>query len=131
MKLLAFGIGLAIAIFGAAGIFFPTGLTWIANHVVTSGAFYVIAAIRIGFGLVLISVAADSRAPKAIRVLGYLIVISGITAAVVGLVGIGQAHQIIDWWIEQGAGVTRLTSVLVLALGGFVAYACAPVPRAG
>jgi hypothetical protein len=131
VKLLAFGIGLAIAIFGAAGIFFPTGLTWIANHVVTSGAFYVIAAIRIGFGLVLISVAADSRAPKAIRVLGYLIVISGITAAVVGLVGIGQAHQIIDWWIEQGAGVTRLTSVLVLALGGFVAYACAPVPRAG
>ena len=130
MKLLAFGIGLAIAIFGAAGIFFPTGLTWIANHVVTSGAFYVIAAIRIGFGLVLISVAADSRAPKAIRVLGYLIVISGITAAVVGLVGIGQAHQIIDWWIEQGTGVTRLTSVLVLALGGFVAYACAPVPQA-
>jgi hypothetical protein len=129
VKLLAFGIGLAIAIFGAAGIFFPTGLTWIANHVVTSGAFYVIAAIRIGFGLVLISVAADSRAPKAIRVLGYLIVISGITAAVVGLVGIGQAHQIIDWWIEQGSGVTRLTSVLVLALGGFVAYACAPVPQ--
>jgi len=129
VKLLAFGIGLAIAIFGAAGIFFPTGLTWIANHAVTSGAFYVIAAIRIGFGLVLISVAADSRAPKAIRVLGYLIVISGITAAVIGLVGIGQAHQIIDWWIEQGTGVTRLTSVLVLALGGFVAYACAPVPQ--
>jgi len=129
VKLLAFAIGLAIAIFGAAGIIFPSGLTWIANHWLTSGAFYAIGAVRVTIGVVLIAVARESRAPKALRVLGYVILIAGITAALVGLLGIGQAHDMIDWWIRQGTGLVRLTSLLVLALGGFVAYACAPVPR--
>jgi hypothetical protein len=129
VKLLAFGIGLAIAIFGAAGIFYPTGLTWIANHLVTAGAFYVVAVLRVGIGLVLISAARESRMPRAIRALGYLVVISGIVTAVVALVGMGQAHDIIAWFIQQGTGLTRITAVLVLALGGFVAYACAPVPE--
>jgi len=35
-----------------------------------------------------------------------------------------------EWWMRQGDGVIRLTAVLVLALGGFVAYACAPTRRA-
>src|SRR6476661_4936000 len=100
MKLLAFGIGLAIAIFGAAGIFYPTGLTWIANHLVTAGTFYVVAVLRVGIGLVLISVARESRMPRAIRALGYLILISGIVTALVALVGMGHAHDIIAWFIQ-------------------------------
>jgi len=35
-----------------------------------------------------------------------------------------------EWWMRQGDGVIRLTAVLVLALGDFVAYACAPTRRA-
>jgi hypothetical protein len=126
---LAFSIGLAIAIFGAAGILFPSGLTWIANHWVTSGAFYAFAAVRVAIGVVLISVARESRAPKALMVLGYVVLVAGITTALVGALAIGRAHDLIDWWIRLGTGAVRLTSILVLALGGFVAYACAPVPR--
>jgi hypothetical protein len=47
-------------------------LVWIAQQFVTSDAFYVIATVRIAFGLVLISGASASRAPKALRVLGYV-----------------------------------------------------------
>ena len=43
-----------------------------------------------------------------------------------GLLGIERARAIIEWWLQQGSGVVRLTGVLVLALGGFVAFACAP-----
>jgi hypothetical protein len=96
---------------------------------VTSGAFYAVGAVRVTIGVVLISVARESRAPKALRALGCVTLIAGITAALVGLLGIGRAHDMIDWWIRQGTGLVRLTSLLVLALGGFVAYACAPVPR--
>jgi hypothetical protein len=78
--------------------------------------------------VILISMAAASRVPKALSVLGYIIVILGIMTALTGFVAIGQARSVIEWWLEQGPGIVRLTGILVLALGGFVAYACAPNP---
>jgi hypothetical protein len=130
VKTLAFVFGLCISAVGAVGILLPSGLVWLAQQFVTSAAFYVIAAVRIAFGLILISVASTSRAPKALRVLGYVILILGITTAFTGLVAIGRARGAIEWWLQQGSGVFRLTAVLVLALGGFVAYSCAPTRRA-
>jgi hypothetical protein len=130
VKTLAFGVALVIMAIGTVGILVPSGLVWIAQHSLTSGAFYVIATIRVAFGLILISVASASRAPKTLRILGYLILISGVTTALTGLVAIERARVIIEWWSQQGPSVLRLTGVPVLALGGFVAYACAPVRRA-
>ena len=129
LKNLAFVVGLCIVAVGGVGILAPSGLVWIAQHFVTSGVFYLIASVRVAFGLVLISAASASRAPTAVRVLGYVILIAGITTALTGLLAIGRARSIIDWWLQQGLGVVRLTGVLVLALGGFVAYACAPARR--
>ena len=129
MKTLAFVFGLCIVTVGAIGILVPSFLVWIAQHFVTSGAFFVLAAVRVAFGLVLISVASVSRAPRTLRVLGYLIVIAGITTALTGLVAMDRARAIVEWWLQQGSGVVRLTGVVVLAGGGFVAYACAPARR--
>jgi hypothetical protein len=108
----------------------PSGIVWLAQHFVTSGAFYVIASIRIAFGLVLISVASASRAPKALRALCCGILILGITTALTGLVAIERARSIIEWRLQQGSSLVRLTSGLLLARGGFVAYACASARRA-
>jgi hypothetical protein len=130
VKTLAFAVGLGISAVGAVGILAPSGLVWLARLFVTSGAFYSIATIRIVCGLLLISVASASRAPKALRVVGSVIVLLGIATALTGLVAIERARGAIDWWLQQGSGVLRLTGVLVLALGGFVAYACAPARRA-
>jgi hypothetical protein len=130
VKTVAFVIGLFVATVGVVGIIAPSGLVWIAEHSVTSGAFYVIATVRVAFGLILIWVASVSRAPKTLRVLGYFILIAGITTAATGLMAIGRAHAIIEWWLRQGSGVVRLTGIPVLGLGGFVAYACAPARRA-
>ncbi len=130
MKTLAFVIGLLIGAVGAVSVIAPSGLVWIAENSVTSGVFYAVATVRIAFGLVLISVASVSRAPKTLRVLGSLIVIAGIMTALTGLVAIERAHTMIDWWVRQGFGVVRLTGIALLGLGGFVAYACAPSRRA-
>ena len=130
MKNLAFVFALLMLVLAVAGIVAPAGLVWIAQHTVTSGAYYVIAAVRVAFGLVLISAASASRAPKALRILGYVIVVAGIATALVGLMAMEQAHAIIDWWVQQGSALVRLSAVMVLALAGFVAYACAPARRA-
>jgi hypothetical protein len=103
---------------------------WIAHHFTTSGAFYVIAIVRVAFGLVLISAAAASRTPKFLRVAGYIIVVAGIATALVGLFDVGSARAIIAWWLQQGSAVIRLTGIPITVLGGFVAYACAPIRRA-
>ena len=130
MKNLAFAFALLILAVGAVGVALPSGLVWIAQHSVTSGAFYVFGAVRVAFGLLLISVASAARAPRALRVFGWVIVIAGVTTALTGLVAMDRARDVIAWWLQRGSGVLRLTGVLVLALGGFVAYACAPARRA-
>jgi uncharacterized membrane protein len=129
-KNLSFVAALLIQAVGAVGILVPSFLVWIAEHSATSGAFYVIATVRVALGLVLISAAAVSRAPKTIRFLGYFALIAGIATAVMGLVAMERARAIVEWWLQQGSGVVRLTGVLALAIGGFVAYACAPARRA-
>ncbi len=131
MKTVAFVCGLCIGAVGVVGILAPSGLVWLAQQFATPGTFYVLATVRIAFGLLLIAVASASRTPKVLRVVGYAVVILGITTALTGLVAIERARGAIDWWLQQGSGVVRLTSGLVLVLGGFVAYACAPSGRAG
>jgi hypothetical protein len=129
MKTLAFVLALFIFAIGAVGIFVPACLVWIAEHSVTSSAFYLIGTVRVAFGFLLISVASASRSPRTFRVLGVLILIAGISTAVTGLVASERARAFIEEWLLLGSDVIRLTSVLLLALGGFVAYACAPARR--
>ncbi len=129
VKTLAFSMGLCILAFGVVGIIAPSGLVWVAQQAVTSGAFYVIGAVRAALGLVLISVASASRAPMALRVLGWVILVVGITTVLMGLLAIEQAGSILKWWMQQGSGIARLTCLPVMALGGFVAWACAPDRR--
>jgi hypothetical protein len=130
MRLVAFGLALVIMAVGTVGILVPSGLAWIAPHALTPGAFSLIAAVRVALGLLLVSVASVSRAPKALRVLGYFILIAGIATALMGLVAIDRARTLVEWWLQQGSGVVRLTGAVVLSLGGFIAYACAPMRRA-
>jgi hypothetical protein len=126
VKTLAFAIGLCIALVGVVGIAEPSALVWIAHHASTPGAFYAVAILRIAFGVVLIYVAPASRAPRGLRLLGSIIVIAGIATALTGLVGMERARAVIEWWLQQGSSVIRGTSLLLVALGSFVAYACAP-----
>jgi hypothetical protein len=130
MKTLAFVLGLCISAVGVVGLIVPSVFVWLAQHFTTSGSFYIIAVIRIAFGLLLISVASDSRAPKTLRVVGSVIVILGIASVFAGLVAIEWARGAIEWWLQKGPDAFRLTSILILALGSFVAYACAPDRRA-
>ncbi len=130
LRALAVVIGSLICAFAAAGIIVPSVLVWIAERSVTPGVYYVIAVVRVAVGLVLISVASASRAPKTLRVLGGVILVAGIATAVTGLAAIERGRAFVDWWLRQGSGMARLTCILLLAVGGFVAYACAPSRRA-
>jgi hypothetical protein len=131
VKNLAFAVALLIAALGAAGALVPSYLVWIAEHSATAGAFYVIAAVRVALGLLLISAAPHTRMPRTIHALGWVALIAGVLTALIGLVDMDRARALIAWWMQQGSGVLRLTGVLVLAVGGFIAWACAPARHGG
>jgi hypothetical protein len=131
MKNLAFVIALVLLAMGTTGIIVPSSLAWVGEHSLRPGAFYLIAAMRVVFGGALVFAAPASRAPRTVRVLGYVVVVAGLATALVGLVAMDRARGIVEWALQHGSGFGRLAGVLIAALGGFVAYACAPVRRAG
>jgi hypothetical protein len=129
MKILAFCIALFIMAVGILGVAVPTSVVWIAQHSATPGAFYLIAAIRVAFGVILISVASASRAPKTLCIFGYLILLAGIATALTSLMAMDHARAVITWWLQQRFGVFRVTGLVLVVFGGFIAYACAPAQR--
>ncbi len=127
-RTLAFAFALCISAVGIVGIVLPAGLVWVAQQFVSSGAlaFFAVAIVRIVFGLILISAASASRAAKGLRVLGGIIVILGIATALAGSVAVEQSRAAIDWWGNKDAAPCVSQAGSILALGSFVAYACAP-----
>lgn len=126
VKTLAFVIGVCIIAVGVVGLLVPSALIWLAQHSLTPGELYFIAAFRVAFGVLLLSVSSASRIPRTLRVVGFILVVAGIATP---FIGVERARPIIEWWTLQGSGVVRITSAFVLGLGGFFAYACAPARR--
>ena len=126
MKSLAFVVALVLLAMGVAGLVAPSSLAWVGRHSVTPGAFYLIAAVRIIFGVALVVAAPASRMPRAIRILGYVVVTAGLATALVGLVAMDRAREIIESVLQHGSGFIRVAGVLVAAFGGLIAYACGP-----
>ena len=130
MKALAFVIGLCIVAIGAVGIVAPTALIRIAQWFRTPADWYALGAARVAFGLLLISVAKTSRAPRMLRIVALIPLIAGLGALATAIMGVERARAAIEWWSQLGSGYMRLSLVPVLVVGGFVAYACAPGRRA-
>ncbi len=130
VKTLAFAIGLCIVAVGAIGFATPSALVWIAQHFGTLVDWYAIGAVRVGLGVLLLSVAKTSRAPRMLRVVAFVPLLAGLGTLAVPFLGVERARATLDWWSHLGSGYIRLSAIPVLILGGFVAYACAPTRRA-
>ena len=99
----------------------------IGRHSVTPVGIYIVAALRIGIGLLLARVAPVSRAPKTLRILGVIAVLGGVATL---FLGAERGQAILEWWSAQGPVLIRLGPGLALVLGGFIAYALTPGRRA-
>jgi hypothetical protein len=122
MRLLAkcFGI-LAIAV-GIIGIISPASFIAVGYHELTPVALYLVAALRIGIGLVLIGTASGARMPKTLRVLGTLVLLAGLATP---FVGIERARAMLDW-AGDGTLLLRLSLCAKIAIGALIVYAVNP-----
>ena len=129
MKTLAFGLSLVVLAAGLLIILDPFVVAVITNYCVNPYGFYVIASIRVVFGSILIAAAPDSRTPKSRGAVGYIMVAAGLLTGWMGLMAMGLARAVVEWWLLQGATMIRLPGVVAVLVGFFIASACAPSRR--
>lgn len=122
MKGLSFLFGLIITAIGILGMAAPTVLLDWVRFAQTHVGLYVVVALRVVFGLVLIGASFGSRLPKTLRVLGALIIVAGI---ITPFFGVERTRAIIDWWSAQGTTFMRGWAVLAVIFGLFIIYAVA------
>jgi hypothetical protein len=126
MRIAALLVAIFAIVVGMVGIFTPDSLLTVGRYVVTPVGLYAIAALRVAVGLVLMMVAPTSRVPKTLRVVGAVVLVAGLATP---LFGVERTRAILDWESTQGTALIRVVAGLVLAIGGFIAFAVATGPR--
>jgi hypothetical protein len=122
MRSLALLVALFIMFIGIVGVVAPDRLMTAGQYVMTPVGLYAIAALRVGMGLVLMLVAPISRTPRTLRALGAIVLVAGLATP---LFGVDRARAVADWAAAQGTALLRGAAGLILAIGGFIAFAVA------
>jgi len=120
-------VGIFIVAIGMFGVAAPGGFLTAVRSILTPLGLYLVAALRVAFGVVLVLVAPSSRAPRVLRPLGLVMLVAGLTTP---FFGVDRACAMLDWWSARGPAFMRVWAGLAVALGAFVVYAVAPRRRA-
>lgn len=123
MRWFAITFGLLIAAIGIVGLADPALLLDATSFMQTSVGLYIAAAFRIAFGVVLIWIAATSRMPRTLRILGAFIVLAGI---ITPFIGVERVRAIVEWWSAQGVVFMRTWATVAVIFGIFIIYAVTP-----
>jgi hypothetical protein len=127
MRALASTVALIIVGLGLLGVASPALLLDLARPLLSPVALYVVAAVRVAFGVVLLIAASGSRMPRTVRILGIIIVVAGVLTP---FLGVERSQAIFDWWSQQPAWFMRLWAALPIILGCFVFLALRPREQA-
>ena len=120
---LAMAVGFVIAAIGALGVAAPSALFEFGRSLQSAGALYVLAALRIALGAILVWAAPDSRTPRMLGIFGGLIIVAGIATPFFGL---ERSRALLDWWSTQGSLLARAWPVTAIIVGLLVAYVAVP-----
>jgi hypothetical protein len=120
MKMLTMVVGLLIAGTGLLGIAAPSVLFDLGRSLQTTASLYAFALVRVLLGVVLLFPPRTSRMPRALRLIGIIMIIAGL---ITPLFGVERIHEVVDWWSGQGPVMSRAWAGVVVALGLFIIYA--------
>ena len=85
MKVIAIVIGALVVTVGLVGLINPPTFLAIGQAVVTPIGLYVVAALRVGIGLVLLLAASASRMPRTLRIGGVVVMLAGMATPIFGV----------------------------------------------
>jgi len=126
MRLLAAAMGVIIAVLGGVGVVAPSVLVEFGRSLQTPDTFYIVTGIRVIFGAILVWVAAGSRMPIIVGLVGVLIIVAGLLAPSFGL---ERSQALLDVWSSRGPVFMRTWAAVALLFGLFIAYAVGSARR--
>ncbi len=113
-------VGVSTIIVGVIGLVSPDTVTMVRRqYFATAGLLHAAAAVRVAMGLVVILGATASRAPRILRLLGAVMCMQGLAAA---LLGLEHARAILEWETAHPA-LLRVGAVVAAVTGCFFVFA--------
>jgi hypothetical protein len=120
MRWLGLVIGALVILASAIGFAAPDLRLSLERSVITPTGLYAIALLRIAIGLVFVFAARESRAPRAVRVLGVIVIVAGLLTP---WFGVARAQAVVNWMASAGPLLMRVDTLVGMALGGLLVYA--------
>ena len=121
IRIAALPIALLSIVVGMAGIASPDGGMMLRRmYFATPGLFYAGVIVRSAMGLGLILAAPSARWPLALRALGAVVCLQGLSAT---LLGPDHARAIMEWEGMQGSALLRAGAAVAFACGSFILFA--------
>jgi hypothetical protein len=119
MALIAFVLSVVVAALGALGVVSPLRLLTIVRRFQTPAGLFAAAAFRVVLGVALVVTATGSRTPDALRILGIVIIVSGL---VTPFFGVERFGRLLDWWSTRSPAFMRSWAAIALLVGLLLAY---------
>jgi hypothetical protein len=119
MRLLGLVTGALVILESAISFAAPDLRLSLEGSVITPAGLIAIAALRIVIGLVFVLAAPASRAPRALRVLGLIVIIAGVMTP---WFGVARSRAVLNWLATAGPLLMHLDSVAGVAIGGFLVW---------
>jgi hypothetical protein len=123
MNTLARLVGVAVVVEAVAAMVAPAALLAAGAVFITPRGLIAAAVIRVVIGGVLLSAAGRSRFPRALQVLGGIVIIAGLMTP---LFGVDRAQAVVQWFASRGAIAMRVVGAGMMLLGAFLFYAAGP-----
>jgi hypothetical protein len=123
MKLIVLALCAITAAAGVLGIVFPARLADLIVLIQEPAGLYGAAGMRLLFGGALLVVASGSRAPITLRVIGWILVFTGI---IMPLPGVEYIEERLRWYFALGPWFLRVWGGVAIMFGGLLAYAVIP-----
>jgi hypothetical protein len=115
--------GFIIAGLGVIGLIAPSSYVQLGWFWAESPGLYLVSAVQIVIGFVLLRAAPSSRSPIGLGVIGAFAIVE---AVLVPLLGHGRARAVAHWFGSQAMGTLRLWAMLELAIGILIVLAVTP-----
>ena len=119
VKMLIVLFGVLICLAGLTILILPEKFKNIMNRWTGQPRFLFAVIIRVLFGALLLSEAANLKFPLAMKVIGA---ISILAAVVLLLVGQERMDRFIDWWMRMSDNLLRFWSIFAFVFGAFLIY---------
>ncbi len=119
VKIIIALFGVLICLAGLTILILPEKFKNIMNRWTGQPRFLFAVIIRVLFGALLLSEAANLKFPLAMKIIGA---ISILAAVVLLLVGQERMDRFIDWWMRMSDNLLRFWSIFAFVFGAFLIY---------